>query len=555
MAQYQRTPDYKQSVAAYQAGVAKITTVDQFLNNSNVLKVALTAYGMSDQVSSKGLLRQLITQDPEGASSVAQRLGNQKWIAFSRAFHSLATDKGAALQSPSSINATLARYTTAGYQTWIGNKDNDTALTTALSAKQTLQDAVNISDVGALYALYQQTPEMQTAVGYYQRNIVNVKTVADLENDPKLLNVALTAYGIDPATVSADTIDKLLTQSSTDTTSVAYANPQYQAFATAFAQLRSAGGDGAISTDTRIKKVTDAFQQKSFAKTLATNTQAQNISMFGAANAAKITQILGDAKTEAGLGMATTYYGANISKVRSAAQFTADKKLVDVAERAFGFDSIPADTLTKLLTQDPTASGSVAQTTPQYAAFAKAFSFSGPTGGSSLALKANIAAIQTAYTNNRLAAVLQTDVTAAATQASRNTDVRESASAPLNLYQMLGDGNISSVLLGAYNLPAQVGAFQPEQQVETITHAGFKAATITSSKAIDKLLNRYLANTDTQNASANAASSPILMAFQSTTPGTLQTVDLSSYFKLASGGSTISSTTPTAYLLNLFTAS
>jgi hypothetical protein len=556
MAQYQRSPDYKQSVAQYQAGVSKITTVDQFLNNYNVLKVALQAYGMSDQISSKGLLKQLLTTDPDSADSVAQKLGNQKWIAFAKAYHSLATDGGASLQSPSSVNATIARFTAAGYQSWIGNKDNDTALTTALNTQQTLQDAVNISDVGNLYALYQKQPAVQSAVGYYQRNIVNVKSVADLENDPKLLNMALTAYGIDPTTISADTVDKLLTQSKTDKTSVYVNNPQYQAFADAFAQLRSPGGSGTISTAAAIKAVTDGYQQKSFAQALATNTQAQNISMFGSNNAAKITQILGDAKTEAGLGLATTYYGANISKARTATQFMADKQLVDVAEHAYGFDSIPADTLSKLLTQDPTASGSLAQTNPQYAAFAKAFSFYGATGGASLTTKANVTAIQNAYITNQLTTTLQSDVTAAAAQIKRNTDIREKTTAPLNLYQMLGDGNLSTVLLGAYNLPAQVGAFDPDQQVETLTHAGFKAANLTTSKSIDTLVQRYLANNDVQNASANASSSAILMAFQSSTPGTLQTIDLSSYFNLASGGaSAIATTSPTAYLLNVFASS
>jgi hypothetical protein len=234
----------------------------------------------------------------------------------------------------------------------------------------------------------------------------------------------------------------------------------------------------------------------------------------------------------------------------------ADKQLVDVAEHAYGFDSIPADTLSKLLTQDPTASGSLAQTNPQYAAFAKAFSFYGATGGASLTTKANVTAIQNAYITNQLTTTLQSDVTAAAAQIKRNTDIREKTTAPLNLYQMLGDGNLSTVLLGAYNLPAQVGAFDPDQQVETLTHAGFKAANLTTSKSIDTLVQRYLANNDVQNASANASSSAILMAFQSSTPGTLQTIDLSSYFNLASGGaSAIATTSPTAYLLNVFASS
>ncbi|MBS0385191.1 MAG: DUF1217 domain-containing protein [Proteobacteria bacterium] len=549
MAQFQKSSTTRADIAAYQTGVAKITTVDQFLNNYKVLKVALTAYGMQDMISQKGLLKQLLTQDPTSSTSVAQRLGKQNWIAFAQAYSPLTTDGGATLQSPDSVNAAIARYTSAAFQQWIGVRDNDSTLTTALAAKQTLQDAVNISDVGALYAQYQSLPDVQSAVSYYQRNVGNVKSVADLMGDPKLLDFALTAYGIDPASVSTDTVQKLLTESISQPTSAAANNPAYQAFANAFSQLRSPGGSGAISTAQAVKDVTDRYQQRTFSQIIATNTDAQNVSMFGAAGAKKITQILGDAKTEAGLGLATSYYASHVANARTAAQFAADNQLVAVAEGAYGFSHIPADALSQLLTQDPTASDSLAQISPQYAAFAKAFSFYGPTGGSSQTAAAAIAAIQTAYMSNKMQTTLQTDIGLAAAQATRNTNIRENASAPLNLYQLLGDSNISTVILGAYNQPAMVGAFAPDQQVETITHAGFKAASLNSPMAIDSLIKRYMANVGAQS----APTSPLLTLFGTAPdPGQITALDLSSIF---GGGASASSAalanSPTGYLLNL----
>src|SRR5262249_33209066 len=158
------------------------------LNNSKVLNVALTAYGMQDLISQKGLLKQLLTQNPTSSTALAQKFGKQNYIAFAQAYWSLSTDGGAGLQSAASINTTAARYTTAQFQQWQANRSNDPALATALAARQTLQDAVDTTNVGALYAKFQQSPDVQAAATYYQNNIGNVKTAQDLLNDPKLLN-------------------------------------------------------------------------------------------------------------------------------------------------------------------------------------------------------------------------------------------------------------------------------------------------------------------------------------------------------------------------------
>src|SRR6185295_485166 len=161
LAQFQKSSTTSAEIAAYQAGVTKITTVDQFLNNYKVLNVALTAYGMQDVISQKGLLKQLLTQDPSGSTSLAQRFGKASYLAFAQAYWSLSKDGGASLSSAASINTTAARYNTAQFQQWMANRSNDPQLATALAARTTLQDDVNVTNVGALYAKYQQDPSVQ----------------------------------------------------------------------------------------------------------------------------------------------------------------------------------------------------------------------------------------------------------------------------------------------------------------------------------------------------------------------------------------------------------
>ena len=359
LAQFQRVAKTDKDLAAYQAGVAKITTVDQFLADYKTLKTALTAYGLEDMINQKGMLKKLLTEDPTGSKSVAQRLGNQKYIAFAKAYWSLSTDGGVGLQSAASVNTTGARYTAAKFQQWQADRNNDAALATALQARQTLQDAVNVTNVASLYASYQKTPDATAAAAYYKRNIGNVKTAADLIGDTRLLNMALTAYGIDPSAVSTDTVQKLLTEDPTKTTSVAYNNPLYKSFADAFAPLRNNFPSLLTSTST-VNTVVDLYQQKSFAKALASNTDAQNKTMFATAGAALVKQIVADTKSENGLATAAAYYGAHIAAARTATEFAADKQLTGIATAAFGLSNVSADVLKQLLTQDPNASTSLA---------------------------------------------------------------------------------------------------------------------------------------------------------------------------------------------------
>lgn len=547
LAQFQKSSTTSADIAGYQAGVANITTVDQFLNNYKVLNVALTAYGMQDAISQKGLLKQLLTQDPTASTSLAQQLGKANYTEFAQAFWSLSTDGGAGISSAASINTTAAKYNTAKFQQWQADRSNDPQLATALAARQTLQDAVDISTVGALFSKYQQTPAVQSASNYYKNNIGNVKTSDALMADPKLLNFALTAYGIDPSTISSDTVSKLLSQAPSTATSVAATNPNYQAFANAFNSLYYDKGanihDSANVTDTINK-----YQQQTFSAAIANNTDDQNKQMFGSASVTQIAQIKSNALAGNGTSIATAYYGAHIAAASTATAFIADKQLSSVALQAFGLGAVSADTLQKLLTQNPNDAASLAQTSPQYTAFARAFSYYSTVGGRTSDDADKIASVQVAYQANSLKTIVSNDVSLAAAQTTRNTNVHEDANAPLNLYQMLGDSKVSTIILGALGQPDVVGGYDPDQQVEIVTHAGFAPESLNSTKAIDSLITRYMANVGAQN----TPTSPLLTLFNSSSSDSgIVSLDLSSVLGISSSTSSSLANSATGYLLNL----
>ncbi len=145
-------------IAHFQSASAKITTPNALLADYKSLQVVLGAFGIGNQIGNTAILRQLLTQDPTSKSSVAYRLGNPKTLAFAKALSNWNKPPFADAGSRTSI--------VAAYQT-------------------------NIFEASAS----QQAPGLQQAL-YFTREIGQVTSLTQLQSDPDLLAVAVTAAGL-----------------------------------------------------------------------------------------------------------------------------------------------------------------------------------------------------------------------------------------------------------------------------------------------------------------------------------------------------------------------
>jgi hypothetical protein len=389
LAQFKKTPSYSQAVSYYQANIGKVTNVNQLLGNRQLLTVALSAFQLEGSINNTGIIKQLLTQDPTQSTSLANQLADPRYLAFAKAFSSLGTDGGAAIQTASSINSVLAGYQTNEFQKWVSSNDNDSSVRQAMYFQNTVQDSIDISTVGSLYSTFQSSPAVTSATNYYKSNIGSVTSVAGLINNPQLLDFALAASNIDPSTISTSTVQTLLTQDPTATTSLAQQDPQYLQFAQFFSSLNTDGG-ASISKASNISAVVSSYQSNQFEKAVATNSNAANVSIFGTGGASQIATILTDFQQSSGVGQGASYYQANIGKVQSAADFVNNSQLLDVALGAYGIDptKISTDVVTQLLTNSATALPTVqAQATallnsdPNVAKFVQAFGSLSSQGG------------------------------------------------------------------------------------------------------------------------------------------------------------------------------
>lgn len=309
--------DVSSAAQYYQDNIGKVTSVDDFLNNQRLFSYAMTAYGLSDMAYAKAFMKKVLTSDLSDSSSFVNKLTDPRFLTFAKAYQ-FSTDGTIAQQAVTSQNT---------------NEEDDT---------------INLYT----QAQVNKAASAQTEATYYQANIGNITSVDQLMANPRLYDVAVRSYGINPDLISKSTIRAVLTSDLSDPNSVANTlnNSAYQSLAGAF----NFNTDGSVNGTAQS----------------AANTATTVYQYFNATGT--------NASTQAA-AYKSQYYKSTIGTVSNVDDFLANNALVDVALTAFGLTpSLTSRTLVRqVLTSDLSDPNSVAnqQTNPAYKKLAQAFNF------------------------------------------------------------------------------------------------------------------------------------------------------------------------------------
>lgn len=309
--------DVSTAAQYYQDNIGKVTSVDDFLNNQRLFSYAMTAYGLSDMTYAKAFMKKVLTSDLTDSNSFVNKLTDPRFLTFAKAYQ-FSTDGTITQQAVTSQNT---------------NEEDDT---------------VNLYT----QAQVNKAASAQTEATYYQANIGNITSVDQLMANPRLYDVAVRSYGINPDLISKSTIRAVLTSDLSDPNSVANTlnNSAYQALAGAF----NFNTDGSVNGTAQS----------------AANTATTVYQYFNATGT--------NASTQAA-AYKSQYYKSTIGTVSNVDDFLANNALVDVALTAFGLTpSLTSRTLVRqVLTSDLSDPNSVAnqQTNTAYKKLAQAFNF------------------------------------------------------------------------------------------------------------------------------------------------------------------------------------
>jgi hypothetical protein len=318
--QYQAAAATATSVetAYFKNHIAAVTSVDDLLHDDRLYSYALKAVGLDPAVVSRAAIRNVLTSDLSDPASAANKLGHD-FLKLAKSFN-FATD------------GTVAA----------GNAQSATQTTDTVRLYGLREDA-GMSDAQA---------RLRTL--NYQANIDKVTSVKQFVKNTTLYEYALTAYGIDPDSVSASTITKVLESDVSDPTS--YVNrlgdDRFKALAAAF----NFGADGSVTTRRLVQSISSAGQTVSlYNSRIADNTVAQKA-------AAK----------------ETAYYKETIGNITSLDELLKDKRLLAYVLKAYDLADakLSEKTLRNVLTSDIADPKSYANThDSRYRDLAAAFNF------------------------------------------------------------------------------------------------------------------------------------------------------------------------------------
>jgi hypothetical protein len=310
-------PQVSNAAQYYKDNIGKVKSVDDFVNNTRLFSYAMKAYGLEDMTYAKAFMRKVLESDVNDSSSFVNKLTDKRFLTFAKAFQF--SDDGSVTSQP-----------------------------------LVAQDAGDENDTIGLYTqqLANRGAAAADEAGYYQRLIGSVTSVDDLIGNQRLLNFALTAYGLDPSIMSNTTIRAVLTSDLSDPNS--YANqmpPAYKALAAAF----------------------------SFAPDGSVNGSAAQSANLVADTVYRYYDVTGTGSSPDAAAFKTQYYKDNIANVTSVDDLLANNTLLDVALTSVGLDPVLQSkvTLRNVLTSDLSDPDSVAnqQTSDAYRQLAAAFNF------------------------------------------------------------------------------------------------------------------------------------------------------------------------------------
>lgn len=168
LARVQATSTVKRDEAYYEANIGKVKTAEEFLSDQRLYTYALKAYGLSDQVSSKGFIRKVIESDLSDTASFANKLSDTRYRTFAAAF----------------------------------NFKSDATKPVAQSVGQTegLVEAYSERSIRGSVAAAQKT-------NYFADTVKQITSIDELLDDPILYEVVLRAADLDPAMISRSYVE------------------------------------------------------------------------------------------------------------------------------------------------------------------------------------------------------------------------------------------------------------------------------------------------------------------------------------------------------------
>lgn len=337
----------------------------------------------------------------------------------------------------------------------------------------------------------EQQPTVDRDTKYYLANITKVKSIDDFVNNDRLFKYAMKAYGLENMDYAKAFMVKALKEGVTDPNS--FANKL---------------------TDKRYAQFVSAFN---FAANGANATIYNKAQQLVTKNYATQAQIAGLDPNSDYVKGETTYYLANITKVKSVDDLMSNSRLYTYALAAFGLDAATEnkDLIKQVLQGGVRDPNSVAnkQKDPAYAALASAFNFEQYGEAAT-----TITPAQQPTVDKYMRQTLEED--AGKTNEGVRLALYFQRKAPdiTSWYDVLADTALASVVRTALGLPDSFATADIDKQAQLFAQK-LNISDFTDPEKLGKFLTRFTSMYEINNPTSTAVTSVSVLFAQPVTAG------------------------------------
>lgn len=155
-AAFNKSPEITRDTDYFAANISKVTTAEDLVKDRRLLRVALGAFGLDDDINNKAFIQKVLSDGSLDADALANKLGDKRYLALAQAFNF-------DLNPPSTKLSTFAgeivsAFRARQFESAVGNQDENLRL--AMNAQRELATlaAKGSSDTAKWYTIMGNTP-------------------------------------------------------------------------------------------------------------------------------------------------------------------------------------------------------------------------------------------------------------------------------------------------------------------------------------------------------------------------------------------------------------
>lgn len=146
----------KRETEYFADNIGNATSLDALMEDRTLLKVALGAFGLEEELPKRAFIREMLEQGTDDSASFANRIADQRWRDFVTAF-SFTNAAGPQVQKPGKPAEYVEQYIVRGFEIGVG--ESDTSMRLALNYRREIGRLTQLqSDSSIWFAIMGQAP-------------------------------------------------------------------------------------------------------------------------------------------------------------------------------------------------------------------------------------------------------------------------------------------------------------------------------------------------------------------------------------------------------------